>query len=142
MARVRNSAAAAKARRSRPVSARTAARRARAAQAEQAQKETSKTRRKEPETIIQARVWERKCNRYILAGLCEVCASAAAWGHAEGFGTLERAGRVPCADCQPFVSKFPKQAFRGSKWFKILDKLEYMDAETLEIWLDAHWPFN
>lgn len=141
MARIRNSAAAAKARRSRPATARTMARRARRVEAENSAL-TPRDRRKRsaPESIGQARVWQRKCHRYELAGLCDVCASAAAWGHAEGFQLLERSGRIPCNKCQPLVSRFPQQAFRGSKWYKILDKLEYMKTDQLAEWLRAHAP--
>lgn len=142
MARTRNSAATAKARRARPVSARTMARRARQAEAAQeaqaAQRGGRETR--EPETLGQARVWERKNRRYLLAGLCDVDAANAAWGHAEGWGSLDKAGRNPCAECQPFVNMFPSPGPRGSKWRKILTKLEYMTEEELGEWLDKHYP--
>src|SRR5690348_9639386 len=100
MARTRRTTA------TRHVSARTARNRARKRAALEQQRAAARQNRegtRPPETPGQARVWQRKYNRYILAGLCDVDAVAAAWGHAEGFGLLERAGRVPCAQCQPLV---------------------------------------
>ena len=140
MARVRNSAASARARRrTQPVTQRTLNRRARlAAKQETDALHRGRTDRRDVETIGQARVWQRKCRRYELAGLCDRCAATAAWGHAEGFGTLDKAKRVPCAICQPLVNGFPHRGPRGSKWRKILDKLEYMTAEELGAWLDEH----
>lgn len=144
MARTRNSATSARRRRAtQPVTARTLARRARqqaARQEAEAAHRGERTKRDAPETIGQARVWSRKCHRYELAGLCDRCAATAAWGHAEGFGTLDKAGRLPCVTCQPLVNAFPHKGPRGSKWRKILDKLEYMDFDTLCAWLDEHEP--
>jgi hypothetical protein len=137
MARTRRTAV------TRQVSARTARNRARRlASLEQQRKAARQVREgpRPPETMGQARVWQRKCHRYELAGLCDRCASAAAWGHAEGFGALEKSGRVPCDQCQPLVNAFPSPGPRGSKWRKILDKLEYMSEESLGEWLDAHEP--
>lgn len=139
MSRTRNSAAAARIRRARPVSARTMARRARQ-QATDTLTATSNKKTREPETIGQARVWQRKYNRYRLAGLCDRDAVSAAWGHAEGFGALDDAGRNPCQACQPLVDKFDTPGPRGSKWRKCLTKLEYMTESELEAWLDAHAP--
>lgn len=127
----------------RQVSARTARNRARRrAELEQKRAAARQGREgpREPETPGQAKVWQRKYNRYILAGLCDRDAVAAAWGHAEGFGLLEKSGRVPCTQCQPLVDKFPVAGPRGAKWRKILDKLEYMDEVRLGAWLDAHSP--
>lgn len=138
MARVRRSTTA-----TRQVTARTAARRARKRLALEQSREQARRGRegpRPPETTGQARVWQRKCLRYELAGLCDRCAAFAAWGHAEGFGTLEKSGRAPCAQCQPLVDKFPTPGPRGAKWRKILVKLEYMDEERLGAWLDAHSP--
>ncbi|HEV2172785.1 MAG TPA: hypothetical protein VGR71_04420 [Nitrospira sp.] len=123
----------------RAVTARTAARRARKLAAEQTTVAHRRNSR-EPETVGQARVWQRKYNRYLLAGLCDRDAVAASWGHSEGFGVLEAAGRVPCLQCQPLVDMFPTKGPKGSKWNKILDKLEYMDEDELGAWLDAHTP--
>lgn len=102
--------------------------------AERARKAAEAKRRAEaPETIGQARVWTRKCNRYTIAGLCSVCAAQAAYGHANGFGEI----KDPCATCQPLVNTFPTPGPRGSKWRKILDKLEYMSEAELGAWIDA-----
>lgn len=120
----------------RPVSARTAARRARRLQAAATAKQTAERRADRPETLGQARVWQRKNGRYLIAGLCTVDAATAAWGHAEGFQHLP----PPCSRCQPLVDKFPNAGPRGSKWRKILDKLEYMNEETLGAWLTAYEP--
>lgn len=120
----------------RAVTARTAARRARKLAAEAAAKPVKPKKADSPETIGQARVWQRKKHRYEIAGLCSGCASVAAYGHAEGFQIQPN----PCSRCQPLVDKFPNNGPRGSKWRKILDKLEYMTEEKLSAWLDAHWP--
>jgi hypothetical protein len=105
-----------------------------AAQERAAKLAESKARREAPETLGQARVWTRKALRYELAGLCTKCAAQAAWGHAQGFGEI----KDPCAACQPIVNAFPGDGPRGSKWRKILDKLEYMSETELGEWLDAH----
>lgn len=135
MPRARNSAATAKARRSRPVTARTAARRARQQQ-EALEAKTSTSRTSMPETMGQARVWQRKQGRYDIAGLCHTCSSHAAWGHALGFQRIPD----PCETCQPIVKCFPHAGPRGSKWRKILDKLEYMTVDQLSEWLDKYTP--
>ena len=112
------------------VTRRTAARRARKHEALAQQREQARQRVVEPETIGQARVWERKFHRYQIAGLCNACASQAAWGHAMGFGKI----KDPCAECQPIVNAFPNDGPRGSKWRKCLIKLEYLsEAEVKEI---------
>lgn len=136
MARVRNSALARKARLARPVSERTLKRRQRQAAAATANATQRKRHGAEPETIGQARVWQRKQGRYELAGLCPTCASQAAWGHALGFQKIKN----PCSQCQPFVSRFDTPGPRGSKWRKILTKLEYLTEEQLGAWLDDHYP--
>ena len=142
MARTRNSARAAKVRRARPVTVRTQRRRQRQAEAEASVNAITQAgrKRRDPETPGQARVWQRKYNRYRLAGLCDLCAVAAAWGHSEGFQALEAAGRVPCVDCQPLVDMFDRPGPRGSKWRKLFTKLEYMDEEALGAWIDEHTP--
>lgn len=119
------------------VSLRTAKRRARQAEAsaatELAKKRLEVRRAEKPETLGQARVWQRKCGRYRIAGLCDRCAAQAAYGHAEGFQNI----KDPCETCQPTVDGFPTPGPRGSKWRKILDKLEYMSETELSNWLDA-----
>jgi hypothetical protein len=104
-----------------PVSARTAKKRAaRRQQSEIAKKQNVANAAKQPETLTQARTWDRKYKRYLVAGLCGSCASNAAWGHALGFGKIPD----PCAKCQPIVSEFATDGPRGSKWRKVLEKLE------------------
>ena len=111
------------------VSARTAKRRARKTQELAVKRETAKRRQIKPETIAQARTWTRKRLRYRRAGLCEVCACQAAWGHQCGFGKIND----PCAECQPIVDSLPDAGPRGSKWRKLLLRLEYMTkAEARE----------
>ena len=121
----------------RPVTLRTAKRRARLAEqsaaTEMAKKRLEVRRAEKPETLGQARVWQRKSGRYQIAGLCHRCAAQAAYGHAEGFQNI----KDPCETCQPTVDGFPTPGPRGSKWRKILDKLEYMTEEDLSNWLDA-----
>lgn len=118
------------------VTARTMKRRARVAAAEAAAKEHAKRHGAEPETLGQARVWARKARRYEIAGLCPRCATQAAYGHANGFNVI----LDPCTTCQPIVNSFPHAGPRGSKWRKILDKLEYMSEAELGAWLDTHAP--
>lgn len=118
------------------VSARTAKRRNARLQAAKTARAQSRERTVQPETIGQARVWQRKQGRYEIAGLCSPCAAQAAWGHAVGFQKIHD----PCIVCQPIVTNFSHPGPRGSKWRKILDKLEYMDPETLSEWLDEHAP--
>lgn len=116
----------------RAVTRRTAARRARKHTAAVIAKEHAKTHSKtEPETIGQARVWTRKMRRYQIAGLCDVCAAQAAWGHAVGFGKIND----PCPVCQPIVNALPNPGPKGSKWRKCLVKLEYLTDEELKEWL-------
>lgn len=113
----------------RPITARTAVRRARRVQEvqlnEAAQRKLDKA---EPESLGQARVFDRKVRRYTIAGLCDTCASQAAWGHACGFQNI----KDPCTKCQPIVDTFetPGPA-KNSHWRKILQKLEYMTEEEL-----------
>jgi hypothetical protein len=115
---------------SKPVTRRTAARRAKQYQASVIARAARRHTPKEPETIAQARIWDRKKNRYLIAGLCHPCSCQAAWGHALGFQKIHD----PCAECQPIVNAFPNSGPRGSKWRKCLIKLEYMDpAEVAEI---------
>lgn len=119
------------------VSRATMRRRAKAADAKAQElaikRATTTARREAPETIGQARVWTRKAHRYEIAGLCTRCAAQAAWGHAQGFGEI----KDPCSACQPIVDTFPGAGPKGSKWRKILDKLEYMSETELSEWLDA-----
>lgn len=129
-----------KAKRNRPVSARTAARRARQRQAEETSFTSALTKGGRPtrpaETLSQARIWERKKRRYMIAGLDEVCAGRAAWGHSEGWAILPW---DPCETCQPLVNAFDTESAHP-KWRKCLTKLEYMTEDELSDWLDEHEP--
>lgn len=118
----------------RPVTARTMARRGRIAERQRIEQQAEARRHDGPETLGQARTWDRKCRRYVLAGLCHKCAAQAAYGHADGFQKIHD----PCDTCQPIVASFDTPGPRGSKWRKILTKLEYMDEEALGAWIDAH----
>lgn len=66
--------------------------------------------RKLPETLSQARTWERCKGIYLDAGLCHACASQAAWGHQVGF----RRVKSPCDECAPVVASFPVP--KGRVW--------------------------
>lgn len=121
-------------RNARPVSMRTIIRRGRQAEQQRIEKQADARRHDGPETLGQARTWDRKCRRYILAGLCPKCAAQAAYGHADGFQKIHD----PCAMCQPIVAAFPVPGPKGSKWRKVFDKLEYMNEEALGAWIDAH----
>jgi len=41
-----------------------------------------------PETLGQARAWDKNQNRYLRSGFCARCASAAAWGHQSGWSSV------------------------------------------------------
>lgn len=108
------------------VSARTMRKRARKTRAIEAEKTVANAagrtkRHTEPETIVQARTWDRKRVRYLIVGLCPSCAAHAAYGHALGFGNIPD----PCAECQSIVDTLPTPAGRKLKWRKQLQKLEY-----------------
>ena len=118
----------------RTVTARTAARRARKLAAENMAAGRQEATENGPETLGQARVWTRKQGRYELAGLDPACAAQAAWGHAVGFQKI----KDPCLVCLPIVAAFPVPGPKGSKWNKILDKLEYMSEEELGAWIEAY----
>jgi hypothetical protein len=116
------------------VSARTAKRRAKRLELAQSKRSTSARRETQPETMAQARAYTRKKKRYRRLGLCDVCASQAAWGHQCGFNKIHD----PCERCLPIVAQFPDAGPRGSKWRKCLVKVEYMTrAEAREAGLIA-----
>lgn len=71
-------------------------------------------KRARPETLQQARTWERTKGRYLAAGLCHACAAQAAWGHQCGFTGI----KPPCAACTPLVAAFPTPAV--APWRKLL----------------------
>jgi hypothetical protein len=103
------------------VTARTAARRAARRQTETIQvRAARRVGGDEPESVTQARTWDRKYRRYLVAGLCHPCAAKASWGHSLGFQKIDD----PCAKCQPIVNQFATPGPEGSKWRKVLDKLE------------------
>lgn len=117
----------------RPVSARTAKRRAqKRQQSEVTQRRNAQNAESKPETMAQARAFDRKKKRYRRLGLCQPCAAQAAWGHQLGFGDL----RPPCTECLPIVAALPDDGPRGSKWRKCLIKVEYLTrAEARELGL-------
>jgi len=85
------------------------------------------SKRRDPETLTQAKVWSRKHRRYLAAGLCETCAAQAAWGHAVGFQKIHD----PCKECAPIVALFDTPGPRGSKWRKCLIRLESLDPADI-----------
>jgi hypothetical protein len=66
-----------------------------------------------PETLGQARTWERVKSNYVAAGLCTACASQAAYGHQLGFSRVH----PPCLDCRSIVAKLPEHAGNGWRRF-------------------------
>jgi hypothetical protein len=59
-----------------------------------------------PESLAQARTWEKTKGRYLAAGLCRKCAGQAAWAHQSGAGGWGLA-HPPCSDCAEIVELFP-----------------------------------
>lgn len=68
--------------------------------------------KKKPETVGEARTWQKTLTRYRADGLCHRCASQAAWGHQNGFSLI----RPPCDECAPIVATFPMPAGKDSPW--------------------------
>jgi len=58
-----------------------------------------------PETLAQALHWGSMKRRYIRGGLCDRCATQAAWAHQRGAGGW-RAIHPPCAGCAEIVELF------------------------------------
>lgn len=56
-----------------------------------------------PETPRQAKRWDSAFTRYSRAGLCDRCASQAAWGGQIGYCRVD----PPCESCSPIVAEFP-----------------------------------
>lgn len=56
-----------------------------------------------PETLAQARRWDRAHAWYLRAGLCGRCASQMAWGHQIGWGRVH----PPCESCLLIIGTFP-----------------------------------
>lgn len=76
------------------------------------------------ETLSQARLWEKVKSLYVRDGLCDGCASQAAYGHQLGFGYVsprdkwseaDRRIKPPCSECAPIVAAFPVDVPR-SQW--------------------------
>ena len=63
---------------------------------------TATAKMKRPETLSQARTWQRQRDRYGAEGLCGMCAAQAAYGHQLGFTHIE----PPCSACSPMVARF------------------------------------
>lgn len=66
----------------------------------------------QPETFRQAQTWELVKNTYRADGLCTTCAAQAAWGHQNGFTTIE----PPCPACVPVIAGFPFPVGESSPW--------------------------
>lgn len=62
-----------------------------------------------PETIRQARRWEKVKDVYLELGLCHKCAAMAAWGHQVGFAICNR----PCDICLPLIEGLPREEANG-----------------------------
>lgn len=72
----------------------------------------------EPETLAQARAWDRTKARYVKAGFCHRCASQAAWGHQTGGGGYATI-KPPCVACAKEVlpdSIIKRHGYRAAKW--------------------------
>lgn len=56
----------------------------------------------QPETLDQARHWDRQMARYARVGLCGRCSSQAAFGHQMGW----KQAQPPCGECLALVQTF------------------------------------
>lgn len=72
------------------------------------------TRGDKPETMAQARDFERRRDGYWRLGLCHKCACQASWGHSLGFSRVH----PPCTECTPIVAGLPKGEPNG--WRSVL----------------------
>lgn len=68
---------------------------------------------KQPETMAQAKRWEKVNQRYLKKGLCVKCASQASWGHQLGFKNVEH---DPCETCRPIIDSFPVEHRMNTAW--------------------------
>lgn len=68
-----------------------------------------------PETQREAVAFGTRRNRYAGAGLCDVCAAQAAYGHAHG----SRAVQAPCTRCAVVVSTFPSPKRNGWRFLAL-----------------------
>ena len=64
---------------------------------------TGKVKADRPETIEEARRWERYKNKYIENGFCHTDACQAAWGHQIGFALSNK----PCSACVLLMADMP-----------------------------------
>jgi hypothetical protein len=62
-----------------------------------------------PETMSQAKSWQRVCRLAEEAGLCPRCATQLAWGAQRGFASV----REPCAACTVVMLGWPVQRPNG-----------------------------
>jgi len=62
-----------------------------------------KAERPDSESMSQAQTWDKTRALYSRDGLCDACASQAAWGHQIGFKRI----KPPCADCAQIAETFP-----------------------------------
>lgn len=58
-----------------------------------------------PESLSQAREFDKTRNHYRRLGLCTRCAPQAAYGHADGFTSV----RPPCPECAGVVTAMPQK---------------------------------
>jgi hypothetical protein len=66
-------------------------------------------KRRRPETLSQARTFDRLNRRYLAVGLCYRCAAQAAYGHQLGFALSHQ----PCERCAPLVAELPTKRVNG-----------------------------
>lgn len=71
-----------------------------------------------PETVSQARTWQRVRDHYRSTGLCDRCAAQAAWAH-QDHGDQWVTIHPPCPRCAPIVATFPDRTPSGS-WRKCI----------------------
>jgi hypothetical protein len=64
---------------------------------------------KAPERIGQARTFDVRASQYRRAGLCDMCAAQAGYGHQLSFTKV----RPPCRDCISLVQLFRREAMNG-----------------------------
>jgi hypothetical protein len=96
-----------------------------------------------PESLSQARAWDRCRAKYAAAGLCDACAAQAAWGHQIGFGYVstrpwleaDRRIKAPCESCAPIVAAFPAEAGKDSPWrrFRFGDRPDPAAGEMVTV---------
>lgn len=65
-----------------------------------------------PETLGQARRWDRVKRNAVRFGLCQRCAAQFAWAHQENTGSFGGA-HSPCDDCKPLIASLPVAKVNG-----------------------------